>query len=34
MLEAVRGRMAAAVDAGLGDKDWSIMADYRFDDAG
>jgi 3-hydroxyisobutyrate dehydrogenase-like beta-hydroxyacid dehydrogenase len=34
MLEAVRGRMAAAVDAGLGDKDWSVMADYRFDAAG
>ena len=28
MLDAVRGRMGEAVEAGLGDKDWSIMADY------
>ena len=28
MLDAVRGRLAEAVEAGLGDKDWSIMADY------
>jgi 3-hydroxyisobutyrate dehydrogenase-like beta-hydroxyacid dehydrogenase len=28
MLDAVRGRMSDAVDAGLGDKDWSAMADY------
>ena len=28
MLEAVHGRMAEAVEAGLGDRDWSIMADY------
>lgn len=28
MLDAVRERLSEAVDAGLGDKDWSIMADY------
>ncbi len=28
MLEAVRGRMAEAVDAGMGGRDWSAMADY------
>jgi len=28
MLTAVHGRMGEAVAAGLGDKDWSIMADY------
>ena len=28
MLDAVQERLAEAVDAGLGDKDWSIMADY------
>ena len=28
MLDAVRGRLGEAVDAGLGNKDWSIMADY------
>ena len=28
MLDAVRTRMAEAVDAGMGDKDWSGMADY------
>jgi 3-hydroxyisobutyrate dehydrogenase-like beta-hydroxyacid dehydrogenase len=27
MLDAVMGRMAEAVDAGLGERDWSIMAD-------
>ena len=27
MLEAVRGQMSAAVDAGKGEKDWSIMAE-------
>jgi 3-hydroxyisobutyrate dehydrogenase-like beta-hydroxyacid dehydrogenase len=28
MLNAVRARMAEAVDAGMGEKDWSGMADY------
>jgi len=28
MLQAVHGRMAEAVDAGLGDRDWSVMADF------
>ena len=28
MLDAVRGRMGETVDAGLGDKDWSAMADF------
>ena len=28
MLEAVHARMAEAVSAGFGDKNWSIMADY------
>ena len=28
MLDAVRNRMGEAVEAGLGDRDWSIMADY------
>ncbi len=28
MLDAVQGRLGEAVDAGLGEKDWSIMADY------
>ena len=28
MLDAVRGRLGEAVEAGLGEKDWSIMADY------
>ncbi len=28
MLDAVRERLGEAVDAGLGDKDWSVMADY------
>ena len=33
MLEAVRGRMAEAVDAGLGDRDWSVMADFTMNRA-
>ena len=33
MLGAVRGRMAEAVDAGLGDKDWSVMADLTINRA-
>lgn len=28
MLDAVRERLGEAVNAGLGDKDWSVMADY------
>ena len=28
MLDAVRDRLSEAVDSGLGDKDWSILADY------
>jgi len=28
MLEAVRLRMGEAVDAGGGERDWSVMADY------
>jgi 3-hydroxyisobutyrate dehydrogenase-like beta-hydroxyacid dehydrogenase len=28
MLDAVRERMRETVDAGMGDKDWSAMADY------
>jgi len=28
MLDAVRGRMAEAVEAGMGERDWSAMADY------
>ncbi len=28
MLDSVRGRLGEAVDAGLGEKDWSIMADF------
>ena len=31
MLEAVRGQMSAAVDAGGGEKDWSIMAEQVMD---
>jgi 3-hydroxyisobutyrate dehydrogenase-like beta-hydroxyacid dehydrogenase len=35
MLEAVRERLGKAVSAGLGEKDWSILADMSFDaDAG
>ena len=33
MLEAVRGQMSAAVDAGQGEKDWSIMAEQVLGDA-
>ena len=33
MLDAVRGRMGEAVEAGLGEKDWSIMADYTLGQA-
>ena len=33
MLDAVRGRMAETVDAGMGDKDWSAMADYTLNHA-
>ena len=33
MLEAVRGRMAETVDAGMGDKDWSAMADFTINHA-
>ena len=28
MLDAVRARMAETVDAGMGDSDWSAMADF------
>jgi hypothetical protein len=28
MLTAVIGRMSEVVEAGLGDRDWSVMADY------
>ncbi len=33
MLDAVRTRLGEAVDAGLGDKDWSVMADYTLNHA-
>jgi 3-hydroxyisobutyrate dehydrogenase-like beta-hydroxyacid dehydrogenase len=33
MLVAVKGQMTKAVDAGLGDRDWSIMADYTIKQA-
>ena len=33
MLAAVRGRMAETVDAGMGDKDWSAMADFTINGA-
>lgn len=33
MLQAVRGRMAETVDAGMGDKDWSAMADFTINHA-
>ena len=33
MLEAVRGRMTETVAAGLGDKDWSAMADFTINHA-
>jgi hypothetical protein len=28
MLDAVRARMSEAVEAGLGERDWSAIADY------
>lgn len=28
LLDAVRGRMAEAVEAGMGDRDWSAIAEY------
>ena len=31
MLDAVRTRLGEAVEAGLGEKDWSIMADYTIE---
>ena len=34
MLDAVRKRLSEAVDAGLGEKDWSIMADYTLKHGG
>ena len=34
MLDAVRGRMGEAVDAGMGDRDWSAMADYTINQSG
>jgi len=34
MLAAVKSRMSEAVDAGLGDRDWSIMADFTIKKAG
>lgn len=34
MLDAVHGQMAGAVDAGHGDRDWSIMADYTLNGPG
>ena len=33
MLEAVRSRLSEAVDAGMGDKDWSVMADFTLNQA-
>ncbi len=33
MLEAVRGRMADTVDAGMGDKDWSVIAGFTINHA-
>ncbi len=33
MLDAVRGRMSETVDAGMGEKDWSAMADYTLNHA-
>jgi len=33
MLDAVHARIAEAVSAGFGDKDWSIMADYTLGQA-
>ena len=34
MLDAVRGRLGEAVDAGLGDRDWSVMADLTINPRG
>lgn len=34
MLDAVHGQMARAVEAGGGEKDWSVMADYTIRSAG
>jgi 3-hydroxyisobutyrate dehydrogenase-like beta-hydroxyacid dehydrogenase len=34
MLEAVRARMAETVDAGMGDRDWSAMADFTINRSG
>jgi len=34
MLDAVKARMTEAVEAGLGDRDWSIMADFTIKQAG
>lgn len=33
MLEAVRERMSATVDAGMGERDWSVMANYTLKNA-
>ncbi len=33
MLEAVRGRMTETVEAGMGEKDWSAMADFTINHA-
>ena len=33
MLNAVRERLSEAIDAGLGDRDWSIMADFTINHA-
>ena len=33
MLQAVRGRMTETVDTGMGDKDWSAMADFTINHA-
>ncbi len=33
MLDAVRGRMIETVDAGMGEKDWSAIADYTLNHA-
>jgi hypothetical protein len=33
MLDAVRHRMGEAVNAGGGERDWSVMADYTIQSA-
>ena len=33
MLDAVRGRLSETVDAGMGERDWSAMADYTINQA-